>query len=83
MIWRDINEMRADVKMLLAQSNIDKTRIENLQKDVKTLQDVVYKNKIGRQETREKAFISHLKLYFKHEEVFDLDKYLKNIPYES
>jgi hypothetical protein len=37
LIWRDISELRSDVKALLAQSNIDKTRIDNLINDVKTL----------------------------------------------
>lgn len=30
----DIQSVRADVKMLLAQSNIDKTRIDNLEREV-------------------------------------------------
>ena len=34
MIWNDVNEIKADVKMLMAQSNIDKTRIDNLERQV-------------------------------------------------
>lgn len=37
MIWNDVNEIKADVKALMAQSNIDKTRIDNLER-------MVYKN---------------------------------------
>ncbi len=33
-IWMDVTELKNDVKQLLAQSNIDKTRIDNLQKQV-------------------------------------------------
>ena len=34
MIWNDVNEIKSDVKMLMAQSNIDKTRIDNLERQV-------------------------------------------------
>lgn len=38
MIWQDVNEIKSDVKALMAQSNIDKTRIDNLER-------VLYSNK--------------------------------------
>lgn len=34
MIWQDVNEIKADVKQLMAQSNIDKTRIDNLERQI-------------------------------------------------
>lgn len=34
MIWNDVNEVKADIKILMAQSNIDKTRIDNLERVV-------------------------------------------------
>lgn len=34
MIWNDVNEIKADVKSLMAQSNIDKTRIDALERQV-------------------------------------------------
>ena len=34
MIWNDVNEIKGDVKALMAQSNIDKTRIDNLERQV-------------------------------------------------
>jgi hypothetical protein len=34
MIWNDVSEIKADVKALMAQSNIDKTRIDNLERIV-------------------------------------------------
>jgi hypothetical protein len=34
LIWNDVNEIKADVKALMAQSNIDKTRIDNLERIV-------------------------------------------------
>lgn len=37
LIWRDMQEMRNDIKALLAQSNVDKTRIDNLQRQVEFL----------------------------------------------
>jgi hypothetical protein len=33
-IWQDIREIKSDVKKLMAQSNIDKTRIDNLERVV-------------------------------------------------
>ena len=32
LVWNDIREIKADVKALMAQSNIDKTRIDNLER---------------------------------------------------
>jgi hypothetical protein len=40
MIWHDVNEVKQDVKLLMAQSNIDKTRIDNLER-------LVYKQQNG------------------------------------
>ena len=34
LIWSDVNEIKGDVKALIAQSNIDKTRIDNLERVV-------------------------------------------------
>ena len=34
MIWNDVSEIKADVKALMAQSNIDKTRIDNLERTI-------------------------------------------------
>jgi hypothetical protein len=41
MIWQDVSEIKADVKALMAQSNIDKTRIDNLERVVYKQQQVV------------------------------------------
>lgn len=32
MIWQEVKEVKSDVKALLAQSNVDKTRIDNLER---------------------------------------------------
>lgn len=34
LIWNDVNEIKADVKALMAQSNIDKTRIDNIERQM-------------------------------------------------
>ena len=34
LIWNDVNEIKTDVKSLMAQSNIDKTRIDNLERQL-------------------------------------------------
>lgn len=74
MIWRDVTELRSDVKALLAQSNIDKTRIDNLERDVKFLEQSVFGPK---QKPLAYNQPYHDK-YFKHEELFDESKYIKN-----
>lgn len=33
-IWHDVNEMKTDIKQLIVQSNVDKTRIDNLERQV-------------------------------------------------
>jgi hypothetical protein len=74
MIWRDVTEMRNDIKMLLAQSNIDKTKIEQLEKDVRFLEQSIFSNRI--KTTSYIPEFYHDK-YFKHEEFFDIKKYKK------
>jgi hypothetical protein len=39
LIWHDVSEIRSDVKLLMAQSSIDKTKIDNLER-------IVYGSKI-------------------------------------
>jgi hypothetical protein len=73
LIWRDVSELRSDVKSLLAQSNIDKTKIESLEKDVKMLEQATFNKKLVNLETVES--LSYDK-YFKHEEMFDIKKYI-------
>lgn len=73
MIWRDVTELRSDVKMLLAQSNIDKTRIDNLQKEVQMLQQKVFQTGPGK---TTKVINFYHDRYYKHEEFYDPSKYL-------
>ena len=77
MIWRDVSELRSDVKALLAQANIDKTKIENLEKDIRMLQQ----SEFGKQV----SFIKSLKYdrYFKHEDFYDIKKYINIQSHES
>lgn len=75
MIWRDINEMRADIKSLLVQSNIDKTRIDQLERSVRSLESTIYNKKSI-------SYTSPVfeRIYFKPEEVYDIKKYIpKNL----
>lgn len=37
MIWYDVSEIKKDVKVLMAQSNIDKTRIDHIEKEIDRL----------------------------------------------
>lgn len=75
LIWRDVTELRNDVKALLAQSNIDKTKIENLEKDVKNLEQAVFNKRItASAETID--LTQYRDKFFKHEEIFDITKYI-------
>ncbi len=78
LIWRDISELRADVKALLAQSNIDKTRIDNLMNDVKMLEEAVFNKKTR---AHSSVYLPQHDPYFKPEEEYDVKKYLKTIKY--
>jgi hypothetical protein len=44
-IWQDIKEIKSDIKSLIAQSNIDKTRIDNLERIIykKTVSNTIEK----------------------------------------
>lgn len=42
LIWRDVTELKTDVKALLAQSNIDKTRIDNIERELFNKQTTLF-----------------------------------------
>lgn len=79
LIWRDVSELRSDVKALLAQSNVDKTEIQNLRRDVDMLNRQIFKMPATVAQTNvpiDKNTNLYLDRYFKHEEVFDINKHL-------
>jgi hypothetical protein len=43
MIWRDVSELRSDVKQLLAESASNKAKVERLERQVDQLNQVVFK----------------------------------------
>jgi len=43
MIWRDVSELRSDVKQLLAESSSNKAKVENLERQVQQLNQAVFK----------------------------------------
>lgn len=45
-IWHDVRSMQSDIKQLLAQSNIDKTNITNVEQRVTNLEQAVFLSKI-------------------------------------
>ena len=74
-IYKEVLEIRADVKILLAQSNVDKTKIENLENEVKMLNNAVFLKKTTALEI--KAVYPYDR-FFKKEEFFDVNKYITN-----
>lgn len=81
MIKTDISEMKSDVKALLAQSNVDKTKIEHLESDVDVLNKAVFKvSKNASSSSRGKESLVVAKLvYGKPEEMYDIKKHLNII----
>lgn len=76
MIWRDVSELRSDVKALLSQSSIDKTEIQNLKKDVQILEGAVFSKPKPSAAIITPKESPYLTVLFKHEEIFDINKYL-------
>jgi hypothetical protein len=80
MIKSDINEMKSDVKVLLAQSNIDKTKIETLEKNVEALNKAVFNiaqtTPSSSRERGDSTFIFAKMVYGKPEEFYDIKKHL-------
>ena len=64
LLYRDITEMKSDIKMLLQQSSIDKTKIENLERMM-----------WGKKTATMDLTYQHDK-YFKHEDFFDIKQYI-------
>ncbi len=80
MIKSDINEMKSDVKALLAQSNIDKTKIEHLESDVQALNKAVFKISDATVPSRRSNEVAISKMvYGKPEEMYDIKKQLNII----
>ena len=79
LIWRDVSELRSDVKSLLAQSNVDKTEIQNLKRDVEILNHQMFKP-IGLNKNYNSDYKNFVHdSFFKHEEIFSIDDYLPEI----
>jgi hypothetical protein len=78
MIWRDVNELRSDVKSLLAQSNVDKTKIDQLEKQVNILNIAVFKvPKTASNNSNTPSNIAYAQLAVaKPEEIYDIKKHL-------
>lgn len=76
LIWRDVSELRSDVKSLLAQSNVDKTEILNLKKDVQMIQSQLFKQTAMSDAVDNNSLVAYRDKYFKHEEIFDINEYL-------
>lgn len=79
MIKTDISEMKSDVKALLAQSNVDKTKIEHLEHDVDVLNKAVFKvskNAPISSRGKESSVVFSQLVYAKPEDVYDIKKHL-------
>jgi len=76
MILQDVKDMQRDLRNLLNQSGIDRTKIENLDKRVTNLEATVYmKPSISR--VVSEVTLPIISRYFIKPEEFDIKKYLK------
>lgn len=73
-ILNDLSQIKTDIRTLMAQSNIDKTRIDNIERRVENLETTVYIKPTTRQANLTIAFPSK---YFLKEEELDVKKYLR------
>jgi hypothetical protein len=80
-ICYEVSQTQGDVKLLLAQSNVDKTEISHLKEEVSELKQIVFFSK----HPEIKATINYRKdislvdRYFKHEEEFDVKQHINRI----
>jgi hypothetical protein len=75
--YRELLEVRSDVKQLLAQSNVDKTRIELLEKQVQMLNQAVFLKKGIADNTPEPKEIKVISIPIKHEEFYTYENNIK------
>jgi len=66
-IKSDLSEVKSDIKVLMAQSNIDKTRIDNLERQVFKTSTADYPIQPGKEEPKENqyAVLTDNKIKFK------------------
>jgi hypothetical protein len=53
LLWRDVSEMRSDIKLLLTQQSADKVRIEKLESEVSLLKNYVFIEHSGNKSSNE------------------------------
>ena len=75
--YKELLEVRSDVKQLLAQSNIDKTRIELLENQVQMLNQAVFLKRSISESAAEPKIIKVLPLSGKHEEFYTYENNIK------
>lgn len=84
MIWRDVTELRSDVKQLLAESSANKAKVERLEKQVDQLNQSVFKipktTGNNKQPNNNDSNVHHMYAVLNKDENFYVQKYL---PYKT
>lgn len=81
MIWTDVQEMKSDIKALLQESSSQKEKIKSLEADVALIKATYFTKQASIPTTPKKEIPPAYMIPFaKHEESFDIDKYLPNKP---
>jgi len=76
MIWRDVTEMRTDIKSLLSQVSVDKTKIEQLERDVRSIEMTVYNKKPIASNLQDSYLFSTF--FYKHENFYSVEDNIKS-----
>jgi hypothetical protein len=71
LLWRDVTELRSDVKILLSQQSANEVRIQNMESDINMLKSMSFKNQAD-EEAAQKIFEIQSKT--------QIAKYLKRNP---
>jgi hypothetical protein len=83
LIWRDVSEMKSDIKELLAQSNIDKTRIDNLERlvynDNKTTAMLLKTSPLGEEPKENNIYYASKDLIINESKKKKFNIYLKRV----
>jgi hypothetical protein len=81
MIWSDMQEMKSDIKALLQESSSQREKIKSLEQDVALIKGTYFKATSSTPTPKKKDIPPAYMIPFaKHEESFDIDKYLPNKP---
>jgi two-component SAPR family response regulator len=84
MIWKDVSELKSDVRQLLVESGVNKVEIQNLKTNVQMLNSQVFKTAAApnTKNKNSRSTTVYIPLLFKHENIYDTSAYLLHLAQE-